>query len=132
MRCLTLHQPWAQAIARGIKMYETRSWSTKHRGDLAIHAAAKDTPSLRALCKALLGTEDVPRGSIVCVVTLEDVVRTEDVRDALSRREVSFGNFADGRYAWKFANVRPLVPPLGARGFQGLFELPDAAIKERL
>lgn len=38
MKALTLHQPWASLIAVGAKTIETRSWSTSHRGALAIHA----------------------------------------------------------------------------------------------
>lgn len=41
MKVLTLHQPWASLVAHGVKSIETRSWSTKHRGPLAIHAAVK-------------------------------------------------------------------------------------------
>ena len=37
-RALTIRQPWASLIAEGIKTVETRSWSTKYRGELAIHA----------------------------------------------------------------------------------------------
>lgn len=37
-RALTLHQPWAQLVALGVKTIETRSWSTSYRGPLAIHA----------------------------------------------------------------------------------------------
>ena len=32
MRALSLTQPWATAIALGIKHWETRSWSTSYRG----------------------------------------------------------------------------------------------------
>jgi hypothetical protein len=39
MKALTLTQPWATLIAIGAKCIETRSWSTGHRGPLAIHAA---------------------------------------------------------------------------------------------
>lgn len=39
MRAITLHQPWASLVATGAKSIETRSWSTKHRGPIAIHAA---------------------------------------------------------------------------------------------
>jgi activating signal cointegrator 1 len=39
MKVLTLHQPWASLVALGVKTIETRSWSTKYRGPLAIHAA---------------------------------------------------------------------------------------------
>jgi hypothetical protein len=41
MEALTLHQPWATAIAEGIKTIETRSWSTSYRGPLAIHAGKR-------------------------------------------------------------------------------------------
>ncbi|CAF0837268.1 unnamed protein product [Rotaria sordida] len=40
--CLTMHQPWASLLVRGIKMHEGRSWYTSHRGRLWIHAAAKE------------------------------------------------------------------------------------------
>lgn len=42
MKVLTLHQPWAQLVALGIKTIETRSWSTNFRGLLAIHAGAAE------------------------------------------------------------------------------------------
>ena len=41
MKALTLWQPWASLIAVGAKTIETRSWSTKYRGPLAIHAAKR-------------------------------------------------------------------------------------------
>jgi activating signal cointegrator 1 len=39
MKVLTLTQPWATLVAIGAKTIETRSWPTKYRGPLAIHAA---------------------------------------------------------------------------------------------
>lgn len=42
MKALTIRQPWASLIALGIKQVETRSWSTKHRGRIAIHAGLRD------------------------------------------------------------------------------------------
>lgn len=41
MRCITIYQPWASLLACGAKKYETRSWPTKYKGPIAIHAAAK-------------------------------------------------------------------------------------------
>ncbi len=41
MKAITLWQPWASLIAIGAKKIETRSWATKYRGPLAIHAAIK-------------------------------------------------------------------------------------------
>lgn len=41
MKALTLIQPWATLIMLGEKQIETRSWNTKYRGKLAIHAGKK-------------------------------------------------------------------------------------------
>lgn len=41
MKAITLYQPWASLVACGAKTFETRSWSTVHRGKLAIHAGKK-------------------------------------------------------------------------------------------
>lgn len=41
MKALTIRQPWASLIAAGVKTIETRSWSTRYRGPLAIHAGRR-------------------------------------------------------------------------------------------
>lgn len=41
MKALSLHQPWASLVALGVKTIETRSWATKYRGPLLIHAAKR-------------------------------------------------------------------------------------------
>jgi hypothetical protein len=41
MKVISIIQPWATLIAIGEKKFETRSWSTKYRGELAIHASKK-------------------------------------------------------------------------------------------
>lgn len=46
MKALTLHQPWASLVALGVKTIETRSWSTKYRGQLVIHAGRSLPPYL--------------------------------------------------------------------------------------
>lgn len=46
MKTLTLHQPWASLIAMGVKKIETRSWGTKYRGPLAIHAGQHRPPHM--------------------------------------------------------------------------------------
>lgn len=44
MKALTLTEPYASLIARGVKRIETRDWSTRYRGPVAIHAAAGFSP----------------------------------------------------------------------------------------
>lgn len=41
MKAITVWQPWASLLACGAKQYETRSWPTKYRGPIAIHAAKR-------------------------------------------------------------------------------------------
>jgi hypothetical protein len=41
MRAISLHQPWASAVALGAKTIETRHWPTDYRGPIAIHAAKR-------------------------------------------------------------------------------------------
>jgi hypothetical protein len=41
MKALSIQNPWAHLIAKGIKDIENRTWSTKYRGRIYIHASAK-------------------------------------------------------------------------------------------
>lgn len=41
MKAISIWQPWASAVALGAKKIETRGWSTKYRGPLAIHASKR-------------------------------------------------------------------------------------------
>lgn len=102
MKTLTICQPWATLIAIGAKHIETRSWGTRYRGPLAIHAAKGLSglgmePSgygkefdFRFLCRvpvfsqALLRagyttTDMLPRGAVIAVAEL---VSVRDIRSA--------------------------------------------------
>ncbi len=134
MKALTLWQPWASLIAWGEKQYETRGYGISHRGTLAIHAGLmSDTKELlrlnsfyreafdRAGFKMDLDI-DLPSGCILCVVDLTAVVFTDGLQ--VSQREENFGDYSTGRYAWKLENLRVLVKPIPARGYQGLWNWP--------
>lgn len=101
MKALTLTQPRATLVAIRAKRIETRSWQTRYRGPLAIHAGAGLGPvggekGLRTLCitqpffAALRDfmvqhesgyslSDALPRGAIVATCELAGVVRTEDL-----------------------------------------------------
>jgi hypothetical protein len=51
IHALSLTQPWATLWDGVHKRYETRSWGTKHRGLLAIHASAHFPREVQALCR---------------------------------------------------------------------------------
>lgn len=44
MKALTIKQPWASLIVEGIKDIENRTWKTKYRGRIYIHASQKPVP----------------------------------------------------------------------------------------
>jgi len=54
MKTLSIKQPWAYLIAAGIKDIENRTWQTKFRGKILIHASAKyiDSKGLFSIEKA--------------------------------------------------------------------------------
>jgi len=58
VKFLTLVQPWASLIAEGHKSIETRGYSTKYRGPLAIHAGKAKLPK----CDRCHGHGIVPSG----------------------------------------------------------------------
>jgi len=41
MKTITIKQPWAYLICSGIKDIENRTWNTKFRGKVLIHASAR-------------------------------------------------------------------------------------------
>lgn len=68
MKALSVRQPWASLIASGQKTIEIRSWSTRHRGELAIVAS-------KGLSREGVAQWNIrePRGAVVCVVELTSV-----------------------------------------------------------
>ncbi len=130
MKGITLWQPWATAIALGAKRIETRSWSTRYRGPIAIHAARRPPEPLYDVIAwdglRRLGWNDArdPRGAIVAVADLVDVLPTQHLHP--EELERALGDFSAGRFGWVLDNVRPLREPLPYQGAQGLWEIPTA------
>ncbi len=142
MKCLSLTAPWGIFVADRVKRYETRSWKTSYRGLIAIHSSKTFPGWAKDLClddpyfvEALAPhgiqtrrdlAEKLPLGAIIAVVTLVDIVRTEDVRERLSARERAFGDYGDHRFAWLLNNARWLPEPIPYKGALGLFDASDA------
>lgn len=143
MKALTVWQPWASLLVHGVKKHETRSWSTSHRGHLAIHAAKRKPPDhleadqefLSAVSR--LSSEAVvelppfrqlPRGAVLGVVDVVDVLPTEDARIFGKSWEHVLGDFSDDRYAWKVEPVEVFEEPIPARGSQRLWTWSHGAL----
>jgi hypothetical protein len=126
MKALSLTQPWASAIALGIKQWETRSWPTSYRGEILIHASkgfpkwakefARDECSERRMIFL-----DPPLGKILCLCELTECRQTDTVVNEISETEREWGDYTPGRFAFKMENVRVLTEPVPARGALGLW-----------
>lgn len=73
MKCLTVHQPYASLIVAGVKRVENRTWTTRHRGPLLIHAGRSYDPDA-PLPPDCPDVRDLPYGAIIGRVTLLDCV----------------------------------------------------------
>lgn len=151
IRCISMTQPFATLVALGAKSIETRSWRTWYRGPLLIHAAKSFPNRARELCNrepfagvlaeagysnpisGQVDPKQLPLGQILAVCTLKHCVRigTPDVGLPPPEPELSFGDYAAGRYAWILRDVQPLPEPVAASGSMGLWE-PDRPILEQL
>jgi hypothetical protein len=147
MKAITMTQPWATLLAVGANRIETRSWPTNFRGPLAIHAALGFPPHAAALCRQSPYAEalaaagyhsaaDLPRGKIISVGVLEELLRCDQASAASVTRqsragqlppgELAFGDFSAGRFGFVMAAMRALPSPVPARGMLGLWTVPPA------
>lgn len=138
MKAITIIQPWATLIALGEKRFETRSWPTKHRGPIAVHAGKKldkdaiqDPVIYQAILKhGFRHMRDMPLGAVVAVADLTECYQSVDewsdgyVLDNgvyVATPEWCFGDFTPGRYAWEMSNVQQLAEPVPVKGQQRLW-----------
>jgi activating signal cointegrator 1 len=127
MKALTVWQPWASLIASGEKQYETRGWETKYRGPLAIHAGLGDMTKELYECNsfyrdALRGSSApaLPSGAVLCIVNLVECLPVDSL--SLSQKELAFGDYSSGRFAWKLEVVERFEKPIPASGKHGLWD----------
>lgn len=129
MKVLTLKQPWATLVAEGIKKYEFRSWKTKYRGKLLIHAGSGiDKKELDKYKN--LGYE-FPKSKIIACVDLVDCLELDE---NLNKQIIAEDNIAHGSkirtgYAWKLENVKKINTICDVKGQLGLWNMDISEIK---
>lgn len=139
MRVISMWQPWATLAVLGVKQFETRSYDTKYRGDLLIHAAKKWDAFQIEIWKNprfqryLAPFGDLPRGGIIGQVKLIKTYASEKLahdQDPLLVKllgqdkavdEFYFGDYVPGRFGWHFTNASPFSAMIPERGQQGFW-----------
>ncbi|MDO8537145.1 MAG: Ada metal-binding domain-containing protein [bacterium] len=127
MKCLSVHQPWADLEADGIRSLEIRCWSTNYRGPLLIHAGLKIE---KKECERL-GRNPGATGAIIGIVDLVGIKQVsakewEDLRSL--HLEAGLRCYEERTFAWVFANAQRFPEPIPLRGILGLFDVPDELI----
>jgi len=144
MKAYTVIQPWATLLALGLKSNETRSWPTKHRGPVAIHAGKKiDKAACRwePICNALAAhgydEHNLPTGAVLATANLsscrESIAAVPGGYNLaggffVDRTEAEFGDFTPGRFAWGMTDVQQLADPIPAKGQLGLWNFDMEAV----
>jgi hypothetical protein len=114
MKALSVRNPWGWAILHAGKSIENRSWPTKYRGPLLIHAGLRDdVRGWETLDEfGLTLPVDPPTGGIIGTVDLIDCVQEHPSPWAMP-----------GHWHWVLARPRPL-PFQRCKGQLGIFNPP--------
>lgn len=134
MKVLTIQEPYATFIMQGMKKIETRSWKTKYRGEIYIHAG-KSKNFLKKINNnkvlKLLENIDLNYGNIICKAELIDCVyMTKDFIDKVKNEnnyEYILGEYAVGRYAWILQNVKEIDQKIPAKGKLNIWLYPESS-----
>ena len=139
LKAITIWQPYASLIVCGLKVFETRSWPTKYRGALIIHAAKRWDRNRNEDC---VRVRDILRGCTLpamtreqqrmgCDISYEDtlgcalgVVNLKDCRqmnDGGTDLENAVGYFGPDRYGWECDFPHVFDNPIPETGKQGLW-----------
>jgi len=129
MKIISLLEPWGSLIKEKVKYIETRSWQTKYRGELYIHASKKKlTKNNWNDYKEqlnLLKDTNFKYGYIIAKCTLVDCkVMTDELIEEVKKNHNEYisGDYKVGRYAWMLKDIEVLKEPIPAKGQLGIWE----------
>lgn len=122
MKALSFRQPWAELILQGRKTLDLRTYSTTHRGSLAIHVAKK--VEHEACRRYGLEPATLVTGGIIGVLTLKEVQPlTAAQYEAQREAHLSTRRFREGIFGWHLSDVHRLPRFIPLAGRRRLFEV---------
>ena len=127
---LSVRQPWANLIVLGLKDIEIRTWATKYRGRLLIHAGT----TFDRVAMWRFPMETVPRGAIIGSVKLAEILRfTRKTWKEEGDRHLDTGQFPlETAYAWILEDQRPFSEPIPYKGALKLFRVDSEPVRQAL
>jgi hypothetical protein len=145
LRALTVKPPYSHMIAKCGKSVENRSWPTRYRGLLAIHAGVGWDSAAERDLTALAAWRDwsasLPHPNITgplrknaIHIDLGAVVAVAELSGCHYAIQGDGCSFADSlcspwaqlhAWHWELSGVRPLAEPVPCKGKLGLWRLPE-------
>lgn len=129
MKVITIKQPFATLIAEGLKEYEFRTWNTKFRGEVLIHAGKGiDKKAMKRYEHLNL---DYPQGKIIAKAEITDCIYVDnDLKYELQKKNslIYYGiinkNSDWNGYAFKLDKIKKIEPIElnGQLGFWNYYE----------
>ena len=124
---LTVKQPWATLILKGIKTVENRSWYPDCEWIL-IHSGYNYSKKISNILKKkyplLLNYKNdknnFPQGKILCIVHIRNCYRVN--------MKINNNIFEKGPICWKIDKVIPLIEKINISGSNKLWNLPNNMI----
>lgn len=114
MKCITIKQPYASLIANGYKLYEFRTWRTKYRGEIYIHAGlGVDKEAMKRFEYLNL---DYPQGEIIAKASIVDCIEiTDEVKEMLKEKDKivyqgAINHQGKNEYGFVLENVEKIKP----------------------
>ena len=124
MKVLTIKQPWATLIMQKDKRFEFRSWKTKYRGELLIHAGKGiDKEAMKRLAKYI--PENMPTGKILGKAKLVDCIEmSPKFKQELLRenKDIYTDSTFKENYGWQLEEIEMFEAPIEIKGKLGLWE----------
>ncbi len=114
MKAITIKQPFATLIAEGLKEYEFRTWKTKYRGEILIHAGKGIDQ--KAMAKFAHLNLEYPLGCIIAKAEITDCIKIDDkMKNKLIRKNplIYLGVAKDPKwngYGFKLDNITKIEP----------------------
>lgn len=145
---LSVQQPWAWVVVRGLKEIENRSWSTNYRGRLFIHAGKTVVPHFDILVEEIVNMLDRQHTNKQLIGEFLDWGFAAGSLSKTPGPELGFGAMVgevdlvgwitrsdslwheDGLIGWQLEKAKAYKEPIPYRGKQKLFTVEFEMPKE--
>lgn len=132
MKALTIKEPWASLIIEEYKKYEFRSWKTKYRGKILIHAGCSVE---KDMIKRFSDYDiNINPGYIIGHATIVDCILVDEEFNKKLRNidPVVYGRSNHTEtYAWNLENVVKYENPIPCKGKLGLWNYCEENLEKK-